>query len=577
MKKVVDCFRFFNEKELLELRYHMLKDYVDKFIILEGTTTFSGHPRPELLAKKFITELKLPEERFIIIEVDLPQNNEDTQNNNVDVALTSLCAPSGDSYKNSVNARTRERLLLDSLLFVTNTFEDDCIFIVSDCDEIVHPGTIDYLSSVAWANRHSLLKVPLVQLEGRADLRAWNKSTNNPQLFDERLFFCTKAHFERCTPTQMRYNIENPFPIIYVTEDGARAEDLGWHFSWMGDNARIKLKQKSTAHYADQIESALIQDLSSEELQEFMDTWKPRDGGLSPWGDTNVVLKNYSHENLPKEILEIDGLKTFFLEERETPIPVIGVPIVNGVHWLERLIDSIDYPVGELFIVNNNGRDQITIELDRLANKPHPLINKIRVCHLPHNIGVGGAWNLIIKSYPMAPHWIIANNDICFTPGLLQKMEKEASGSNAGTIHAQFASWGGGAYDLFLLKDYVVQSCGLFDENLYPAYAEDVDYSIRTQLKGIECSILDIAYLHGEQDYRTTGSQTHRIEPRLRGRLTKSRVINETQYMNKKWGENYFLNYAISQPYPTPFNAENYPISYTTYNLEFIRQKYLGF
>ena len=80
-------------------------------------------------------------------------------------------------------------------------------------------------------------------------------------------------------------------------------------------------------------------------------------------------------------------------------IPVIGIPIVNGVHWLERLIKSIDYPVDNVFIINNNGRNNITKELNKLNNINNKFIKKLHITHLPTNIGVATAWNLIIKSY----------------------------------------------------------------------------------------------------------------------------------------------------------------------------------
>ena len=44
MKKY-DCFIFNHEVELLEIRFNILNDYVDKFIITEGDITFSGLPK----------------------------------------------------------------------------------------------------------------------------------------------------------------------------------------------------------------------------------------------------------------------------------------------------------------------------------------------------------------------------------------------------------------------------------------------------------------------------------------------------------------------------------------------------
>src|SRR5687767_9061046 len=40
-----DCFTFFNELELLEIRLHELSDVVDFFVLAESHTTFSGRPK----------------------------------------------------------------------------------------------------------------------------------------------------------------------------------------------------------------------------------------------------------------------------------------------------------------------------------------------------------------------------------------------------------------------------------------------------------------------------------------------------------------------------------------------------
>jgi beta-1,4-mannosyl-glycoprotein beta-1,4-N-acetylglucosaminyltransferase len=43
---VVDCFPFFNELDLLEVRLNELWPYVDKFFLSEATLTFSNKPKP---------------------------------------------------------------------------------------------------------------------------------------------------------------------------------------------------------------------------------------------------------------------------------------------------------------------------------------------------------------------------------------------------------------------------------------------------------------------------------------------------------------------------------------------------
>ncbi len=44
--KIYDCFLFFNELALLDIRLHELYDHVDKFVLVEATETFRGNPKP---------------------------------------------------------------------------------------------------------------------------------------------------------------------------------------------------------------------------------------------------------------------------------------------------------------------------------------------------------------------------------------------------------------------------------------------------------------------------------------------------------------------------------------------------
>ena len=43
---IYDCFLFFNELDLLEIRLNELKNIVDVFVLCESTTTFTGKPKP---------------------------------------------------------------------------------------------------------------------------------------------------------------------------------------------------------------------------------------------------------------------------------------------------------------------------------------------------------------------------------------------------------------------------------------------------------------------------------------------------------------------------------------------------
>jgi beta-1,4-mannosyl-glycoprotein beta-1,4-N-acetylglucosaminyltransferase len=46
--KIYDCFTFYNEFDLLEIRLEELYDVVDYFVIVEGNRTFQNSSKPYL-------------------------------------------------------------------------------------------------------------------------------------------------------------------------------------------------------------------------------------------------------------------------------------------------------------------------------------------------------------------------------------------------------------------------------------------------------------------------------------------------------------------------------------------------
>lgn len=258
-------------------------------------------------------------------------------------------------------------------------------------------------------------------------------------------------------------------------------------------------------------------------------------------------------------------------------IPVIGAAVVNSSYWISRLIMSVDFPVENFVIINNNGKGEIDSELDNLKNLNKKYIDKIKICHMPSNIGCSGAWNLIIKCYMNSPYWIIVNDDVSFGPGLLKEFyEKAESDPNIGMIHAKPGDFDLGAWDLFLIRDHIIKKFGLFDENLYPAYCEDADYIMRFMHHPIRKIVsLNSIYYHGNStEYydEDGGGQTKKSDKILGEKLERINEIN-FHYLNKKWGP----GWRECSPTPIPFMGEQIPLTYTSYDLEFVRKKHLGF
>jgi predicted O-methyltransferase YrrM len=275
--RIIDCFPYFNERELLELRINLLYDHVDKFIICDADRTHSGKPKP-FTCKETINFLGLPKEKIQIVEVELPQK-------------------SIDSWE-SPNW-FRERMQRNA---ASSFIEDGDVCFVSDCDEIIDPKYLKYYASIASQNPNNILRVPLVFLTGRADLRVYDQNSN-PREWNA-AYFCTKTHLKKYSLSDIREasclgkSIE--FSDIFVTENG-KIQESGWHFSWMGDPERIKTKCSSFLHH-DEVT--------------VVENYYPKINSTDPIGRTDHILKRYNIKSLPSKIFELERVKNFLIPEK---------------------------------------------------------------------------------------------------------------------------------------------------------------------------------------------------------------------------------------------------------------------
>ena len=162
-------------------------------------------------------------------------------------------------------------------------------------------------------------------------------------------------------------------------------------------------------------------------------------------------------------------------------IPALIVPVLTRYELLERMLNSIDYPVGHLVVINN-GTDPYW-----------PICQQARevsVIDMPANLGVAGSWNLGIKATPFAPYWLIANFDVTWPADSLARFAEESSRD------ALLLSGGAPPWCAFTVGDNVVQQVGLFDERLHPAYFEDNDYERRCTAAGVTVDHSDISVTH---------------------------------------------------------------------------------
>jgi len=216
-------------------------------------------------------------------------------------------------------------------------------------------------------------------------------------------------------------------------------------------------------------------------------------------------------------------------------IPCIGVLVLNRGDLLLRMIDSIDVEVERLCIVQNGRDDTVDEAIRDIAANRNGLIRNVYIERPFRNMGVAPAWNSIIKSFPECQYWLIANNDTVFLPGDLQKYD-DLYHHNANAVIAA----ANGAFNCFVITPEIVAKVGLFDENIWPIYHEDVDYFIRMQRAGVAR-----INLNSEIGYSNDGSWTIRSNPTYASSNNLTQSLN-SQYVDEKWGSH--------QEYQTPWN-----------------------
>ena len=164
-------------------------------------------------------------------------------------------------------------------------------------------------------------------------------------------------------------------------------------------------------------------------------------------------------------------------------IPCMIVPILRGPEILDRMLDTIDYPVRKLIVIDNGDVIRHTIG-------PVEHVQSTKVIKMPANLGVAGSWNLGIKADPCAPWWLITNFDVEWPDGSLRMFAEQASGADV--LLAQSPQ----PYCAFAVGEDVVQRVGLFDEGFHPAYFEDNDYELRCAIEGVKVKRSTIPIVH---------------------------------------------------------------------------------
>ena len=214
--KLIDCFMYFDDDLVLDIRLNTLNKYVDKFIIAEATLDHSGNEKElNFDIKKFA---KFKDRINYLIIKDLPKKV--------------------FSFKKNWHVNhARDQFQRNALERGYKNFHDDDLIMISDIDEIPNPKKI---SEFNVKNKYACF----IQKNFQAKINNLNITEENWSGTK----ICQKKFLK--SPQWLR-NLKIKKRKIwnfYKDKEPQIIFDGGWHFSFLKKNELIQKKIKSFAH-----------------------------------------------------------------------------------------------------------------------------------------------------------------------------------------------------------------------------------------------------------------------------------------------------------------------------------------
>lgn len=213
--KIYDCFTFFNEFDVLEIRLNELWDSVDYFVISEANMTHSGNPKAFYLEENWARFEKYASKIRHLKNTDVPVTN--------------------DSW---VIERWQRKSIKRGL---TDLAPEDLV-IVSDCDEVPSSAAINAIKEDTNDYNRYILGIPILYFKLNYMMITPQTRQRNIVVTKGRAF--TDPQRER----ELTFGQFQQLPLNFANEDFCIIEQGGWHFSYFGDTEFAKNKIVSFAH-----------------------------------------------------------------------------------------------------------------------------------------------------------------------------------------------------------------------------------------------------------------------------------------------------------------------------------------
>jgi beta-1,4-mannosyl-glycoprotein beta-1,4-N-acetylglucosaminyltransferase len=230
--KTYDCFMYYDEDLILDLRLNLLNNYVDEFVIVESLYTHSGEPRKLLFDIKKHSKFK-NKINYIILK-DTPKK------------IFILNKDDAEDVKNSkyiLNAVKRENFQRDKILEGLKLATPEDLIIISDVDEIPNLENNDIKD----------IKNKIILFKQKFFYYKFNLKLNNFFWHGSRA--CRKKNL--ISPQWLRNIKDKKYPIWRVDtffsnkkyQNIKIIDNGGWHFSNIKTPADIEKKMKTYLHH----------------------------------------------------------------------------------------------------------------------------------------------------------------------------------------------------------------------------------------------------------------------------------------------------------------------------------------
>ena len=281
--KIFDCFMYFDEEIVLELRLNILDKYVDYFVIVESTYTHRGDKRKLLFNHKKFEKFK--DKIIYIVNDNEPEKIEEILNTDNE---------SEKSRKYIFNAGFRENGQRNFILYGLEKAKDEDLILVSDVDEIPNLENLNF--------KNIKEKIILFQ----QDMFYYKFNLKLPKLIWAGTKGCKKKYLE--SPQWLRNIKDKKFGFFRLDTFFSKTKYInikfinngGWHFTNIKTASEIEHKLKSYLHHREFDSNPL----SKDEIEKIMTDKKAiynlkTDKRLNKFGD-GEKLENYPLDKLPE-------------------------------------------------------------------------------------------------------------------------------------------------------------------------------------------------------------------------------------------------------------------------------------